>query len=300
MSPRAYRRITLVAFCALAFIVVTGAGVRLTGSGLGCPDWPTCYDQQFHAKLQYHPMVEFVNRTITGLVSVAVIVAVLGALVRKPRRRDLTWLSLGLVAGVVAQIALGAFTVLTHLTPTVVMAHFLASMVLLLNAWVLHHRAGEADGPLVSRVAPDLRLAVRAVFVAGVMVLVAGTVVTGTGPHGGDENVERLPFFLPDVARLHGIAAWLLLACTLGVVWLARRTSAPAAVHRGARLLVYAACVQGAIGYLQYHLGVPVGLVALHIAGAVTVWTCVVHLQLTIRGPVAISATTERERVSVD
>ncbi|OWY59411.1 hypothetical protein B7486_74705, partial [cyanobacterium TDX16] len=99
-SPTAYRRITLAALLALCGIVVTGAAVRLTGSGLGCSDWPTCEDDRLVAPLEYHAMVEFVNRTITGFVSVAVILAVLGSLVRVPRRRDLTWWSLGLVAGV--------------------------------------------------------------------------------------------------------------------------------------------------------------------------------------------------------
>ncbi|MDP1804751.1 MAG: COX15/CtaA family protein, partial [Acidimicrobiales bacterium] len=140
LSPPAYRRVTLFALLALAFIVVTGGAVRLTGSGLGCPDWPTCAENRVVAPWEYHAMVEFVNRTITGLVSMAVMLAVLGSLVRRPRRRDLLWLSVGLVAGVLGQIVLGGLTVLFHLTPGFVMAHFLLSMVLIANAVVLHHR----------------------------------------------------------------------------------------------------------------------------------------------------------------
>src|SRR5687768_8308296 len=112
LTPAAYRRVTLAAVLALGFIIVSGAAVRLTGSGLGCPDWPTCADGRVVAPLEYHAMVEFVNRTVTGLVSVAVMVAVLGSLVRRPRRSDLVWLSLGLVAGVAAQIVLGGLVVL--------------------------------------------------------------------------------------------------------------------------------------------------------------------------------------------
>ncbi|HEX6596096.1 MAG TPA: COX15/CtaA family protein, partial [Acidimicrobiales bacterium] len=104
ITPAAYRRLTLVAAIAVGFIIVTGGAVRVTGSGLGCPDWPTCDDSRVVAPLEYHAMVEFVNRTITGLVSIAVILAVLGALFRTPKRRDLTWLSLGLIGGVLAQI----------------------------------------------------------------------------------------------------------------------------------------------------------------------------------------------------
>src|SRR3954464_566203 len=114
ISPETYRRITFVALVMLGVIVVTGAAVRLTGSGLGCPEWPNCDTGHLtpHGDTGYHAFVEFVNRTFTGLVSLAVIIAVLGSLARTPRRRDLTWLSLGLVVGVVAQIVLGGLTVI--------------------------------------------------------------------------------------------------------------------------------------------------------------------------------------------
>ncbi|HVF15087.1 MAG TPA: COX15/CtaA family protein [Acidimicrobiales bacterium] len=156
LSPAAYQRVTLVALVALAFIVVSGAAVRLTGSGLGCPDWPTCADGRVVAPLEFHPMVEFVNRAVTGLVSLGVILAVLGSLRRQPRRRDLTRLSLGLVAGVIGQIILGRFTVTFELRPGFVMAHFLLSMVLLANAVVLHHHAGRPPGPTRPAVGSDL------------------------------------------------------------------------------------------------------------------------------------------------
>src|SRR5438093_11375583 len=104
LSPASYRRITLVAAMALAFIIVTGGAVRVTGSGLGCPDWPACARNRVVAPLEYHAMVEFVNRTVTGAVSVLVILAVLGSVWRQPRRRDLAWLSLGLVGGVTGPI----------------------------------------------------------------------------------------------------------------------------------------------------------------------------------------------------
>ncbi|HEX2576394.1 MAG TPA: COX15/CtaA family protein, partial [Aquihabitans sp.] len=135
LTPARYRRITVVALVLLILIVVTGAGVRLTGSGLGCTDWPNCTEERFVAdRGDVHAMVEFVNRLITGLVSAAVALAVLGSLRRAPRRRDLTWLSLGLVAGVLAQIALGAVVVLTHLNPWLVQGHFVLSMLLVLDA----------------------------------------------------------------------------------------------------------------------------------------------------------------------
>ena len=279
LSPQAYRRVTLIAVLALAFIVVTGGAVRLTGSGLGCPDWPTCAEDRIVAPLEYHAMVEFVNRTVTGLVSVAVMLAVLGSLVRQPIRSDLVWLSFGLVAGVVGQIVLGGLTVLFHLWPPLVMGHFILSMILLWNAVVLHHRAGDERPVAVGR---DEKTMTRLVVVAAAIVVFTGTVVTATGPHGGDEEVARLPFFLPDVARIHGVSVMLLLALT--VVTILRLPGEA----RGAGLRFLAVLLaQAAIGYVQYFTGVPVILVGFHIAGAVAVWTMALRFHLGVASPAA-------------
>jgi heme A synthase len=205
LSPRAYSRITLVALAALACIVVTGGAVRLTGSGLGCPDWPTCAAGRVVAPLEYHAMVEFVNRLVTGAVSVLVIVAVLGSLVRTPRRRDLTWLSLGLVAGVIGQIVLGGLVGLFHLAPPLVMGHFVLSMLLLADATVLHHRAGQPDGPVRAAAGPETVQMGRLLVAFASVAILLGTVVTGAGPHAGSHEgqlVERLPFAVSDVATI--------------------------------------------------------------------------------------------------
>jgi cytochrome c oxidase assembly protein subunit 15 len=291
LSPAAYRRITLAAAVSLAVIIVSGAGVRLTGSGLGCPDWPTCYHQQFHAHLRFHPMVEFSNRLFTGIVSIAVIAAVLGSLIRAPRRRDLTWWSLGLVAGVIGQIVLGGVTVLTHLTPPVVAGHFLLSMVLLWNAVVLHLKAGRPDGAERAPApapGPIARLAAGLTALAGA-VLVTGTVVTGTGPNGGDEHVKRLDLSLTWMARIHSTTVWLLAATTI-VLWVAARRAHHVALQRRVETLLWCIGAQGAIGYLQYAAGVPAGLVALHIAGATAVWTAAVLVVIAARGEEANTA----------
>jgi len=310
LSPAAYRRVTLVALVALAFIIVSGAAVRLTGSGLGCPDWPTCADDRVVAPLEYHAMVEFVNRTITGLVSLAVIVAVLGSLRRLPRRRDLTWLSLGLVAGVLGQIVLGGLTVLFELKPGFVMAHFLLSMVILADAVVLHDRAGRPDSEASADVEksrparvvdPDLRRLAGLVVVAAGLVLFLGTVVTSSGPHGGDENAERLQFALPDVARFHGASVFLLLGLILVTLWRVRSARLPAAVLRRGEALLAVSVAQGAIGYVQYFNGVPALLVGFHVAGAAAVWVASLRFLLSFAGPAggspeggsAGSATTE-------
>jgi cytochrome c oxidase assembly protein subunit 15 len=273
-TPAAYRRVTLAALVALVLIVVTGAAVRLTGSGLGCPDWPTCDGSQVVSEFRDTPeIIEFVNRMFTGVVSVAVAAAVLGARRRVPYRRDLALLAWGLVAGVVAQIVLGGITVLLELTPPAVMAHFLLSVALVADAVVLHHRAGEPDG---GRRHPDVprstrRLSWALVAVAGA-VLVVGTAVTGTGPHGGDPDVERLPYAISEVVRVHAVLAWV--ATALLLVLMVR-------TRRGAIVLATVAA-QITIGYVQYFNGVPEVLVGLHVLGATVVWITVLRLHLSL------------------
>lgn len=286
MTPERYRRITLGALLLLGFIIVTGAAVRLTGSGLGCSDWPTCENDQLVAPFEYHAMVEFVNRMITGLVSLIVIAAVLGSMWRVPRRGDLTWLSLGLVAGVLGQIVLGGLTVLYHLAPPIVMGHFLLSMVLLANAVVLHHRAGipdreASDGSNERRAPSRLRsLAAAAVGWAGV-VMFTGTMVTGAGPHGGDETVDRLPIAVREITRVHSVAALALSALALFAWARARgvRLAFPH-VYRRASLLVGLVGAQVLVGYAQYFTGVPVVLVGLHVLGATLLWAGALRLYL--------------------
>ena len=302
ITPTTYRRITLFALAALVFIIITGGAVRLTGSGLGCSDWPTCEDNQLVADLEYHAMVEFVNRVITGLVSAAVALAVLGALLRRPRRRDLTWLALGLVAGVAGQVVLGGLVVRYHLSPWLVMAHFLLSMVLVTNAVVLHHRAGRAEeevpgnrhGAERTRDGGTQRTTERLAWLLVVVAAAAifsGTLLTGAGPHGGDQTVERLQYHIPSLARLHGTAMALCALLAL-VIWgasergsLHPRRRSPQRTHYAApaRITVGVLAAQGFIGYLQYFTGVPPLLVGIHIAGAVALWMAVLRLHLAIR-----------------
>lgn len=283
LSPRAYRRITLLALLALGVIVVSGAAVRLTGSGLGCSTWPNCEPGSLVPQEESgpHGLIEFVNRLFTGVVSVSVILAVLGSRWRVPRRRDLTWWSWTLVAGVLAQIVLGGMTVLFELSPPFVMGHFLLSAVLVGCATVLHHKAGEPDAGDRRPVAtPEIRLLAKALVAATSLVLLTGTVVTGAGPHGGDEDVERLDFFIPDVVRLHSAAAWLLVAGTVWTFFLVRRGGGAPVVERALRALIVVEVAQGAVGYTQYAMGVPVGLVAVHVLGSMLVWLTAVKVLL--------------------
>ncbi len=203
LSPIAYRRITILAAVLLGIIIVTGAAVRLTNSGLGCPVGVSCPNSQLqaHGPSSEHATIEHLNRLFTGLVSVAVILAVLGSLVRIPRRRDLVWLSWGLVAGVFAQAVLGQLTVAFDLKPPFVMAHFLLSILLLTDALVLVRRAGQPDGPAHAVVSRRTVLLGRVLVGLAGVVLFTGTVVTGAGPHSGGgkhDDVARLDLKLED------------------------------------------------------------------------------------------------------
>jgi heme a synthase len=272
VTPSQFRLIATAAVWAVALTIISGAAVRLTGSGLGCPDWPTCTASSVAAPLQFHAWIEFGNRLINALVTVASFGALGAALLRAPRRSDLTWLSGGLVAGIAAEVILGGLTVLDHLAPGFVMAHFLLAVAILADAVVLRNRAAIPDERLA---AAKVRLVSRAQLnlargqvVATAVVVVLGTVVTSTGPHGGGPDVRRFGFSLHSVAQLHGTSVEVLLGITLLSMWNLMRTGAPPAVMRRAQVLLIALVAQAAIGYAQYFNGDPVALVATHVAGA--------------------------------
>jgi cytochrome c oxidase assembly protein subunit 15 len=280
MSPRTYHRVTVAALASLCVIVETGALVRLTGSGLGCEDWPNCNDERFVDVSTAHGAIEQVNRLFTGVVAVAVVLAVLGSLWRRPRRRDLTWLSLGLVGGVLGQIVLGGIVVLTGLNPVANQGHFLLSMVLVANGLVLVLRAGEPDGATRrDATSAAARLTAWAVLCLTAVALVTGTVVTGAGPHAGDEDAPRLDVAIDDVARIHAIAVILTVVAALGLAWILRTRPRDRRVLQGAlTLFLVVAIAQGLVGYVQYFGGVPVALVAIHVAGATAVWLAAIVL----------------------
>lgn len=286
----------------LVAIVVTGAGVRLTGSGLGCTDWPRCTETTFTPTSDLHAQIEFWNRMITGLVSASVALAVLGSLRRSPRRSDLTKLSLGLVAGVLGQIVLGGLVVLTHLNPWLVQGHFVLSMVLVANAVVLTHRAGQPDGvPVRPVVTPALLRWTRVLLGLGLVVLLTGTLVTGSGPHSGHseagpdatlaqqlkaaEEVRRLPIDVGDAARVHGLSMVAFLAVTIWVLVQVRRHQPPGRLLAVSGSLLTVIVLQGALGYTQYFTGVPPLLVGLHVFGSMLVWIAVISVALHASAP---------------
>ncbi len=286
LSPGQYRSICIAALALLAIIVVSGAGVRLTGSGLGCDDWPNCNNEQLIDVSSKHAAIEQINRLFTGLVALGVMIAVLGSALREPRRRDLTWLSWGLVAGVVGQIVLGGVTVLVDLHPAAVQAHFILSMVLIANAVVLVHRAGLADRVTVPRVSEPIRRHVWAVAVATAIVIVLGTVVTGSGPHAGDEEARRFGFAIDRVVQVHSVSVWVAVAVVAGLMFRLRSRRDDREVLDGVIVAwICVAVLQGGVGYLQYFTDIPAALVAVHIALATVLWAITVWMVDVMRVP---------------
>lgn len=303
LSPQAYRRVTLLAAIMLAVIIVTGGAVRLTDSGLGCPSWPNCEEGRLVPRTadDSHAMVEFVNRVFTGFVSISVILAVFGSLLRVPRRRDLVWLSLGLAAGVFAQAVLGGLTVLFHLKPQFVMAHFQLSIVLLTNAIVLYARAGQPDEATDKRRVVSARVAAmcRGLLVVASVVLVTGTVVTGTGPHSGGgstDDVQRLDLSMREVVRVHSTTVLVFLGLVLATLVLVWRDRAPVSVRTRLTVLLGVLVAQAGVGYAQYFSDIPPLLVGIHIAGATAVWSTTLWLALGCFERIAPARVERRER----
>jgi cytochrome c oxidase assembly protein subunit 15 len=287
LRPKTYRAFTFASLVSLAAIVVTGALVRLTDSGLGCSDWPRCSSDKFIDVSSSHAAVEQINRLFTGVVSVAVILAVAGSLIRTPRRRDLTWLSLSLVVGVIGQAVVGGIVVLTDLNPIAVQQHFLLSMVILASAVVLHRRATLLDGERwVRAVEPATMRNVWALAGLAAVALVTGTVTTGTGPHSGihkGQFVRRFGFEISSVARVHSVTVILTVLCALLLVWRMRGTTDRSRLENAISTVLIVALMQGAVGYLQYFNGVPVVLVAIHVGMATTFWLSIVYLVVATR-----------------
>lgn len=288
-GDRAVRLAFLGALVMNTVIVVTGGAVRLTASGLGCPTFPRCTASSLvvTSQMGVHGLIEFSNRMLTFVLTVAVVVALVVA--RRARRRDLTRLSALLLLGILAQALLGGITVLTGLNPVTVMGHFLLSMALLVVAALALERAGGEPAAPEPAVRRPVLLGGRLLVAVVAVTLFLGTVVTGSGPHSGDKNAtHRLPFDLLMVTQLHADFVFLLVGLAVGLAVALWATNAPRPLRRRAAVLLAVVLGQGAIGYAQYATNLPVALVAAHVLGACLVWIAAlrVWLGMTVRvGP---------------
>ena len=287
-SPTAVRRVFLATLVANVGIVVTGGAVRLTASGLGCPTFPRCTDHSLVVTREMggHGLVEFGNRMLTFALSAVVVAAVVVAW--RAGRRDLRAAALLLFGGIVAQAVLGGVTVLTGLNPVTVMAHFLLSVGLIAVATRAHLLSAGQRVPPHREVHPAVQLGGRGLLVVTALLLLAGTVVTGTGPHSGDKNAtHRLPFDLVEVTQLHADLVFLLVGLTIGLAVALQATDVPPVLRRRVRVLLGVVLAQGLVGYAQYATDLPVALVAVHVLGACLVWVAALRLVLAMTTQVA-------------
>lgn len=307
ISRERYAQVTLVALGALSLIVLTGAGVRLTDSGLGCPDWPKCYGGTT-PPLESHAIIEYGNRLITGLVGIAVIAASILAWFRRPFRGHLALFGALLPIGVICQAILGALVVKYHLAPGLVMLHFILSMMLLDAAFALAWCSRYE--PWERRRSQD-RLgvwAVRALIPFGQLTILAGTIATASGPHAGahaGQLVHRLHFegrgTLEWVVQRHAVIAAVYGLATIGVWFLLRRPGGDRRALKPLTLVIGLLALQGAIGGLQWYLELPTELVWVHIAVATgnwlaMLWTVATAGRLEPRGEPSPAVVGETER----
>ena len=295
-SPRGVRRIYVANLVAQAAIVVTGAVVRLTGSGLGCPTWPRCTEGSFvpvEGQVEaWHTYVEFGNRLLTFVLGLLAIAALVAAWSDARRRRAtglaprgaLSALAVVPIVGTLAQAVLGGITVLTGLNPLIVGAHLLVSFGIVALVTLLVKRAGEpGDEPLIVVVRPEIRWGVRALAVIMAATIVAGTLVTASGPHAGDERTPRLGLDPQALSWLHADLVLLSIGLLIGLLVALRSTGAPVEVGHAAMVTLLLFFGQGAVGYVQYFTGLPWVLVAVHVLGSTVVWWSTVRLLLMTR-----------------
>lgn len=284
MQPRWFMRLLLLNIFVQSAIIVTGAIVRVTASGLGCPTWPECVegsitptDTQVET---WHKYVEFGNRTLTGVLAI-VAVATAVAVWKKSQERQTRFLGFAALAGTFGQAILGGITVLTGLNPYTVAAHFLLSIVIVLLCFKLwwRFRWGQPTAD-----ASTLWFS-RLVLGACAAVVTLGTLVTGSGPHSGDtETLHRMPFDPRTIAWLHADAVWLFMGLIIATFALIRFEKLSPQTLGPLKVLTSAVLAQAVLGYIQHFTGVPAALVALHVLGSVLVWVSTLYTAHRMRG----------------
>ena len=290
LDERQYRRIAHAALFTLTLIIFTGAAVRLTGSGLGCPRWPRCTDDSFLPPLDSHQLIEFGNRTVTGVVGLPCLLAAVGAYRLRPFRRELVLPALILVAGIGVEAAIGGATVLLELSWQVVILHYVTTCMLLIAAavlvWRVHHGPGSApvENPR------QTVLATRALTVYGGLVLVLGSFATAAGPHAGGagtgDAVDRMHgIALDTMIKLHGHPAAALGFLSVALYLLARRQGASPTLLRTLAAVSLLIGAQGVLGLVQYYNALPAAVVWGHASLAAVLWLTLVFASLAAGRP---------------
>jgi cytochrome c oxidase assembly protein subunit 15 len=309
LAPERYFVVSGVALVALTLIVFTGAAVRVTGSGLGCPHWPECYSNgRLVAELNSHAWIEFGNRMFTGLVALATVAAGALAFFRRPFRRDLAALAVLLPLGVIGQAVMGGLTVLYGLAPGWVMGHYLLSMTILVVAGALAWRARPAfehgERPAADRATAR---AVWSLFVLGGVTIIVGTAATAAGPHAGGEGtgdvVHRFTFegasTLNWLINRHGVLAAALGVLAVATWYLARRRGADPILRARLTRICLLLAAQGAVGIAQFRLKLPAEIVWVHVALATLLWVGIVLAAMQVGAPLRAPAGVTDDATSV-
>ena len=274
------RRISLANLIAQSGIIVTGAIVRLTGSGLGCPTWPDCAPGSLipvAGQVEgFHKYIEFGNRTLTFLV-LAISIALFVFSLLNEKRNIIVWSFLPLI-GTLLQAVLGGITVLTGLHPSTVMAHFLLSIVLVgISVKIYDYFNNQRTSKVLPKIVDNY---VKVVTLVGLAVIVLGTITTGSGPHSGDEIAARFNLDIRVIAWLHADSVLLFVGLVVGLLVISRINPESKQIYKITRILFIICLVQGFIGYVQWFNGLPWILVSLHVIGAVITWIAITNLAL--------------------
>lgn len=302
VQPSAVRRWALASLIANVVIIVTGGAVRLTESGLGCAEWPKCTERSLIAtpEMGVHGAIEFSNRLLGGIVVALAVAALLAAWKRAPRRMPLVGLALGVVLLTVAQAVIGGVSVWMELNSWVVGLHFAVSMAILVLALSLYQRSGEPGGAVRPLAPRAVILLARVVVAVSAAVIALGVVVTGSGPHAGDEETPRNGLDPELMAQLHADGVWLLIGLSVALVFTSHAVKAPQTVRRTAYALVAVELLQGLIGYVQYYTDLPELLVGMHMLGASLLWIAALAAVFALRRREPVEASPHRIVVGDD
>ena len=295
--PRWMRGIFIANLVAQSGIIVTGAVVRLTGSGLGCPTWPQCVEGSYTPTARqeeaFHKYIEFGNRLLTFvlvMIAIAVLVSVfIDARARRrlgvPQRWAIIVLAIIPFVGTAAQAVLGGITVLTGLNPLIVSAHFLVSILLVAAAVALVARSGDiGDRPVVYLAPTPVRSLSWLLVSVAAVVVVLGVITTGSGPHSGDPDTEaRFSFDPQTVSWMHADSVFLFIGLLIGLLLTLMLFKSTGSMRKRTLILIVVTLSQGVIGYVQYFTGLPSTLVAVHVFGAVITWIAVLFIPFSMR-----------------
>jgi cytochrome c oxidase assembly protein subunit 15 len=298
MTLARYRQFAIVTTVGICLLVVAGGIVRLTGSGLGCDDWPNCNDERFIDVSTGHAAIEQINRLLSGLIGLPTLLLAIVSFRAAPRGSGLRWPAIGVLVTVLANGVVGGIAVRGDLHPALVQSHFLLAMITIAFG-LIAIRASSGATIEWSRWTLSTRqgVLITTLLVSTAAALVSGTVVTGAGPHAGEQDVRRFGFDIGVVARIHSVTVIVAVLTGVLLAWTVSRQREPT-LQTAMSAWMFIALLQGGIGYVQYFTGVPELLVGAHIVGATALWVATVRLVIT--GLDEIGPTVETTRNTKD